>query len=360
MNNLIPLTVAFIFILSCKSKTEKIHASREDITESVYASGIVKSANQYQVFATVNGIIDQVFVSEGDTVTKGTPLLYISNETSKLQTQNAELAAAFSDFNANKNRLNELKITIDFAFNKLNNDSLQYIRQQNLFTQQVGSERDLEQSLLTYQNSKSTYQTAVLRYDELKKQLNFTSKQSKKNLLISQKLENDFTIRSEINGRVYNLLKEKGEMVTTQTPLAIVGDATHFKIELQVDEYDIVKVQKGQKIMLSLDSYRGEIFEATVEKINPIMNERTKTFTIEALFNKAPHTLYPNLTIEANIVIQTRKNTLTIPRNVLSDSNTVTQSDGSIVKVKTGLKDFKKVEILSGIDISDELIIPVK
>ena len=123
---------------------------------------------------------------------------------------------------------------------------------------------------------------------------------------------------------------------------------------------NIVRVQKGQKIMLSLDSYRGEIFEATVEKINPIMNERTKTFTIEALFKKAPHTLYPNLTIEANIVIQTRKNTLTIPRNVLSDSNTVTQSDGSIVKVKTGLKDFKKVEILSGIDISDELIIPIK
>ncbi len=88
------------------------------------------------------------------------------------------------------------------------------------------------------------------------------------------------------------------------------------------------------------------------------MNERTKTFMVEALFTKAPKILYPNLTVEANIVIQTKKNALTIPRNVLNNDNTVTKSNGDKVQVKTGLKDYNKVEILSGISASDELIIP--
>ncbi len=358
MNNRVFILALLLFGMGCKHKTATTHATTEDITASVYASGIVKSTNQYQVFATVNGIVEQVLVSEGDMVEVGTPVFYISNETSKLNTQNAELAAAYSDFNTNRNKLKELKVNIDFARAKLSSDSLQYVRQQNLFKQQVGSAFDLEQRLLAYQNSASTYQAALLRYDELYKQLNFASEQGKKNLLISKKQENDFTIKSEIKGKVYSLLKEKGEMVSLQTPLAIIGDASHFMLELQVDEYDIVRIAKGQKILVTLDSYKESVFEAKVEKIYPIMNERTKTFMVEALFTKAPQILYPNLTVEANIVIQTKKNALTIPRNVLSNDNTVTKSNGDKVQVKTGLKDYNKVEILSGISVSDELIIP--
>ena len=43
----------------------------EKITESVYASGIIKSKNQYQVYAAVSGLIQQILVSEGDVVKKG-------------------------------------------------------------------------------------------------------------------------------------------------------------------------------------------------------------------------------------------------------------------------------------------------
>ena len=45
--------IFFSFIISCKSKVEKIKPSIESISESIYASGIIKSKNQYQAFATV-------------------------------------------------------------------------------------------------------------------------------------------------------------------------------------------------------------------------------------------------------------------------------------------------------------------
>jgi multidrug efflux pump subunit AcrA (membrane-fusion protein) len=360
MNKVLGIILSTLIIVACKNKVEKIYATTEDITESVYASGIIKSENQYQVFAIVNGIVEKVFVQEGDTIIAGNPILSILNETSKLNKQNAELTAAYSDYNANQNKLNELKVTIDFARAKLLNDSQQFIRQQNLWKQQVGSQVDLEQRQLAFQNSRTAYQSALLKYDELQKQLRFVSQQSKKNLQISQKQENDFTVRSEINGRVYSILKEKGEFVTTQTPLAVLGDAKIFKLELQVDEYDIVKIQKGLPVIITLDSYKGEVFEAIISKINPIMNERTKTFTIEASFTKAPPELFPNLTVEANILLQSKKNILTLPRNMVSGDRTVTKSNGEKVSVITGLKDYQKIEILSGISADDELIVPVK
>jgi HlyD family secretion protein len=88
---------------ACKTKTENTRPTIEKITESVYASGIVKSKNQYQVFSTVNGIIQKIWVKEGDLVKKGDPLFTIENEISKLQSDNAKLAADFAAFNTQVN-----------------------------------------------------------------------------------------------------------------------------------------------------------------------------------------------------------------------------------------------------------------
>src|SRR4051794_22239207 len=107
-------TVLSVLLLfnSCKPKQEKIQPVIQDITESVYASGIVKSENQYQVFATINGLIQQVLVTEGDMVKKDQPIIRVINETSELTRQNAQLAAEYADVNANKDKLNELRMSI--------------------------------------------------------------------------------------------------------------------------------------------------------------------------------------------------------------------------------------------------------
>jgi multidrug efflux pump subunit AcrA (membrane-fusion protein) len=345
-------------LISCNNKTEKIKPTVSSISESIYASGIIKSKDQYQAFATVNGIIQNIFVSEGDTVSIGTPILSISNEAQKLNKENAELAEQFTDYNANQGKLNEAKLVIDFAKNKLKIDSALYFRQKNLWQQQVGTKVDLEQKELTYQNSKNAYFSSQVKYDDLKRQLNFTSLQSKKNYLISSKQESDFTLKSEINGVVYDLLKSKGEIVGLQTPLAVIGDSKHFILEMQVDEYDIFKIKKGLTVLITMDSYKGQVFEAKVSKIYPIMNERSKTFLVEAEFDHQPETLYPNVTFEANIVLQSKDNVILIPRHYLVNDSTVIKSNGDKVIVKTGLKDYQKIEIVSGITADDELLKP--
>lgn len=360
INKISRVFVLLILFASCKKKQESIVPAVENISESVYASGVIKSRNQYQVFSTVNGLLLQVFVTEGDTVKNGDPLFSIVNETAVLNKENAKLASDFAAANTNSDKVNESKINADLAKAKMDNDLLQLQRQRNLWAQDIGTRNEVDQRELAYKNAATNYEAARLRLNDLQKQLNFTSEQAKKSLAISSTIAKDYTIKSNVTGKVYSVLKEKGEMVNTQSPIAIIGDAGDFFLELQVDEYDIAKIRTGQKVLLSLDSYKGEVFEAVVTKINPLMNDRSRSFTVEANFISKPGVLFPNLTTEANIVIRVKKNVMTIPRNYLLDDNYVLDENKKKVKVATGLKDYQKVEIINGITVKTIIVKPGK
>jgi HlyD family secretion protein len=107
-----------------------------------------------------------------------------------------------------------------------------------------------------------------------------------------------------------------------------------------------------------MDSYKGKTFEAVLTRILPLMNEKTKSFTAEAVFVNSPDLLYPNLTFEANILIRTKENALTVPRNYLSEDSKLYLKSGKTVNVSTGLKDYQKIEITSGLKGDEEIILP--
>lgn len=198
-----------------------------------------------------------------------------------------------------------------------------------------------------------------MHLNDLEKQLTFLANQSKRNTQISSATMNDYTIKSEVVGRLYSFTKNIGEMVNTVNPIATIGDSNGFIVELEIDEFDISKIALGQKVIMSMDSHKGEVYEAEVSKIEPLMKEKSRSFTIEANFIKQPPQLYPNLSVEGNIIIQIKKNTITIPRNYLIDNSFVLIGKNK-VKVVTGIMDYDKVEILKGISISDEIYKPVK
>jgi multidrug efflux pump subunit AcrA (membrane-fusion protein) len=347
-----------LFLFSCKEKGERINPSFESISESVYASGIIKSENQYEGYAPVNGIIDSIYVNEGDIIKKGQPVLSISSKVPRLNEENAQLLAAYTDVHANEGKLREAKLLIELSRNKMRNDSLMYFRQKNLWQQQIGSKVELEQKELAYQNSRMSYFSSIVKYDDLKRQLYFNASQSRKNLLISGNLTDDYLLKSELDGMVFSINREKGEIVTTQTPLAVIGNPKKFILEMQVDEYDINKVHVGLLVEVSLDSYKGEVFEARVTRINPLMNQRSRTFVVEAEFVRKPRVLYPNTSFEANIVLASKTKAMLVPRNYVLGDSIVLKSNGKKAIVKTGLKDYQKIEIVSGITAQDELIPP--
>lgn len=73
----------------------------------------------------------------------------------------------------------------------------------------------------------------------------------------------------------------------------------------------------------------------------------------------APEILYPNLTVEANIIIQTKENALTMPRTFMVNDSTVLLKNNKLQKIKIGLKDYNKIEILEGINAETIILKPM-
>lgn len=352
------LLLLLVSVIACGKKKETIHPEIQSITQSVYASGAIKSRNQYQVFANSSGIIEKFFVTEDAIIKEGQPLLQLGNPATRLTEANSKIAADYNAYQNNINKLKELQYNIDVARQTMQNDSLLLARQRNLWQEKIGTKTEVEKRELSYSSSKANYDNALLRYEDARRQLTFAARQSKKQLEIAASQNSEMEVKSQVNGKVFSILKKTGEMVTPQTPIAIVGDTGHYYIELQVDEYDIALITTGQKIFITMDSYKGQVFEAAVTKIYPMMNERSKTFTVEALFTQLPEKMYANLSVEANILITTKDKALLIPRSYLIDDKYVVLASGEKRSVQTGLKDYQKVEILSGVTIQDAIVIP--
>lgn len=330
------------------------------ITESVYASGIIKSENQYTVYATVSGVLQKIKVTPGQTIAKGQALFQIESDKASLTTENARLAYQLSNENSRyiQDKIAEMETKVQMAKDKLVVDQSVYNRNKNIKQYKVISEVEYERVELTYKNSKSNYESAVKQLSQLKLQLKNDQSRNSNNLKISEKSQSDFEVKSAFSGELFDVLVKEGTLITSQMPLAVIGEKNKYLLELDVDENDMVKVILGQKIVVTLDSYKGEVFEAKVDKIYPIMDERSRTFKIEAHFDNPPAKLYPNLTAEANIIIQTKKNALTIPKSYLIDDKFVLVNENEKRQVKIGLNDYQNVEILEGLTAGETIYKP--
>lgn len=355
------LVLTFSLLMSCsKKETDEIQPKVGTITESVYASGVVKAENQYTVFSTVNGVLQKINVTVGQSITQGQSLFQIESEKAALNTENARLAYQLSQESNRyiQDKISEMETKVQIAKDRLALDQSVYNRNKNIKEYKVISEVEYERVELAYKNSKSNYESALKQLSQLRSQLKNEQSRNNINLKISEKSQSDFNVKSAFSGELFDVLVKEGTLVNSQTPLAIIGKKNAYVLELDVDENDMVRVAVGQKLVVTLDSYKGKVFDATVDKIYPIMDERSRTFKIEAHFDVPPAKLYPNLTAEANIIVTTKKNVVTIPKSYLVDEEYVLVNEDEKRKVKIGLSDYQNVEIIEGLSATETIYKP--
>lgn len=358
------LKTVYIFLLfwgltfGCGSEEDGIKARVGTITESVYASVTLQPDSMYDANAPISGIVDEVFVKEGDEINKGDALVKIKNEAPELSKQNAQLALelARSNYSGQSTVLQGLDQQLEIAKINLKLDSTNYKRQRRLWNQGIGTALELDNRKKAYEVSSKTYLNLLNEYERTKNELLTKLRQAQNDYKKAQVAENDFIIQSRLKGKVYDVLKEPGELVGPQEPVATVGLSDQFIIEMLVDEVDIAAVGIGQKALITLDAYPGEVFNAQVTRIYPRKNERTQTFLVESMFSQAPEVLYPGLSGEANILIQQTENALILPKRYVANGQVKT--DDGFVAVETGLESMEDIQVVSGIDSATLIYLP--
>ncbi len=348
------------FCAGCGKQQGTITPTVGSITESVYASGLVKARGQYQVYPTVSGTVLQLLVHEGDTVKAGQSLMRLDDRTSSYATSSADAQLRLLEANVREEGpvLTRLRATVDQARDKYTLDSTNYKRQQALWAQGVGSQAELDQRHLAFTTSKAAFDAARKALAESREQLRTELAVARNTAAASAAGSDDHRPKSLIDGIVYDLTIEPGELATPQRPVAVIGSAGDLYMELEVDEFDIRRVEPGQKVFITLDSYGKQAFGAEVSRIIPLMNERSRTFKVEAAFTQRPPVLYPNLTVEASIVIDTKEKAMLVPSPYIVDGHFVLTKPDEKTPVTIGARDLQQVEILEGITPGTKLYLP--
>jgi multidrug efflux pump subunit AcrA (membrane-fusion protein) len=171
--------------------------------------------------------------------------------------------------------------------------------------------------------------------------------------------ENNF-IRSDCNGIIYHTMIEQGEVVHLNEPLALVGDAQNRIVQLAVDQQDINKIKPGQLVLVKTDITGDTIYKASVIKIYSLMNETQQSFRVDATFNENFSYPFIHNAVEANIVVNEKKNALVIPRNAIEGKDSLwikTNDKTQKIKVETGIKSTDYIEIVNGIVENTKVVI---
>ncbi len=349
-------------LASCayRADQESTRGQVRDLTEAVYASVTIRPETTYHPQTSRSGIIEEIFVREGDLVAKGDILFQLSispDVGNRLTNAQLNLGEAKANFLGKNNLLRNIETEIESVRQQLALDSTNLARQQRLWNQNIGKKIDLDRASRTYQTTLS--QLRVLEYNHSQSLMSLENNYRKAASLVATEREHfaDFTVAAKMDGRVYRIHKEIGELISPQEQFAEIGSADDFLIEMDIDEVDITRISLGDTVVVALEAYPNEVFTAQINTISPMKDELTQTFRVESQFIHNPEKLYNGLSGEASIIADQRKRALLIPTDYLLRGNRVLTIDGE-KGVKVGVKNMEFVEILSGIDSTIVILKP--
>jgi HlyD family secretion protein len=260
---------------------ETIKVERGNISNTVTATGTIEAVTSVDVGTQVSGIIDKVFVDFNQRVKKGQMLALIDKQQLEAQRQQSEASLAQA----------QAQLTYQEA---------NYNRLKALFEKKLIAQSDYDQALYNYDNAKANVKNAKSSYDKTLVNLNYAN------------------ITSPIDGVVLNRAVEEGQTVAasfnTPTLFTIVNDLTQMEVETSVDEADIGKVKKGQRVEFTVDAYSDIKFEGEVAEVRlqPTTTNNVVTYNVILSAPNPDEKLMPGMTASATIYVEERANTLVL------------------------------------------------
>jgi multidrug efflux pump subunit AcrA (membrane-fusion protein) len=354
-------TAMLLSLLGCSHKNE-IRPERRDIVDAVFGSGHLENKNQYTVMANTEGFVKNAYVVDGDTVKVGQRLFQLDNSVQQTQVQNAiqNLTYAQSNASLGSPQIEQLKLQIAQAVQKLNVDSANYGRYSRLVKTHAVSNIDYDNARLTYQSSAASLKQLQKSLADLQHTLNLNVDNARANYDIQKENNNYNILASKAAGVVMNVNKKVGDYIKKGDAVAVLGTG-RIIIKLDIAESDITRLKLGERVLISLNSQQDRTYEASISKIYPSFNTTDQAFIAEAEFKTAPAQVLNGTQLQANIIIQTKKNALMIPSYcIINDHYVMLKGGKEKKKVNTGIRTLEWTEITGGISESDVLTTPKK
>ena len=361
-------------------ETKKI--TRLDIIETVSATGKIQPEVEVKISSEVSGEIIELPIIEGQQVKKGDLLVRINPDIYQ------------SSLNRVQASLQNVKANLNQAEASLTEAKASYQRNKQLFEKGIISKSDWDKAISSYEIALANRESAYYGV----KSASATVNEALDNL-------NRTTIYAPMAGTISKLDVELGERVVgTQqmagTEILRVANLSNMEVEVDVNENDIVKVTIGDSTLVEVDAYLKKQFEGVVTEISnsadgvlsadQVTNFKVKVRITEDSYKdlvEGKPAYYspfrPGMTATVDIITDQRNNAINVPISAIAIKTDTTSTkrkskdlenliekpekfecvfikNGDTAElrvVKTGIQDDSNIEITSGLEEGDEVIV---
>ncbi|PUZ23842.1 RND family efflux transporter, MFP subunit [Chitinophaga costaii] len=358
LSRLLPVCISLTALCACGGN-KGITPQHRDITEMVFASGVLEAYDQYNLTAQQDGYLVQLKFNEGDLVNKGQPLAVIDNHQNILNARSAEELHGIAARNTQPNApaLLQIQANIQSAEAKLQLDQQQADRYQRLYQHNSVSRLEYENAQLAAVSSKAALDALREQYNNQK--INAQQQEVSQRFIsgVNQVTQEQNQIKAVTSGRIYQKQKQLGDYVRKGDVIAVIGDPELIYAKLNVDETNMAKLKEGQPVVIRLNTNKSKTYQATIHQILPSFDAASQSFLVKAYFTDSLDFRIAGTQLEANVITGEKKNALVIPRAYLQYGNTVLLKKGrQKTTVQTGIVSSDWVEILGGINENTVLI----
>lgn len=292
---------------------------RGKFTDEVKAFGNVQPMNSVVVTPEVDGIISEVFVSEGDYVEAGTTLLTIRNDSLDKAVREADI-----QLRSARTQLSSAKENYATAYNAY------YADQTDLAT--VNSAADaVDSAQLALETAQSAYDDAVATADKR---------------TVTAPASGTIVVMNAVEGAAVGSGAGAGAAATVSSgasgSLITIGDLSQMTVSVQVNEMDISKVSVGQAARATFSALPNVELDATVTRIATVSSSDAQgaipgyggsvvTYAVDLLIPNPDPALKPGMTASVTISSTDIPDALMLPLSAVNG-----EGDQATVSVVTG------------------------
>jgi len=352
-------------------------ARHEDIVNTIVTNGKIEPDEDFQAHAPLATTVNKIYVHEGDVVKKGQLLVRLDDANARATAAKAlaQLRAAEADLNSvgaggtHEEVLNNqaalVKAHADEDSAKRNLDSMRRLKEsgaasdaevqnaENTFKQAQANAQVLEQKLKGGRYSRQEVERVKAQAGE-----------ASATYEAAQDLLNNSNIKAPRDGMVYALPVRESAYVNAGDLIVGVADLKRIQVRAFVDEPDIGRLAKGQRVDVTWDAIPGRIWRGTITRIpTSVSLQGSRTVgQVTAGVDNGDLKLLPNVNVNVTVITAEHPNALTVPREaVRQDKNgsrfvfRVENEELKRVPVDTAVSSLTRIEIAKGLREGDRV-----
>lgn len=344
------ILIGIIFSVTKNSGNNEVEytfskVSKGSVESSISESGEIVSTGTVEMTSTINGIVKDIFVENGDIVKRGDKLFSVTSTASEEERSAAysTYKSAVSNLESAKNTHQSKQTTVERVYDEISGhdeDEPFEIKEQR-----VTAETARDNAYLSVVSAEAALSKAWFIYQSTI----------------------DGTIKATSDGMVANLSVASGQQVNSQESALLIISESETWAKISVTENDVIGIKPGQESELLVDAFPSEKITGEVKRVDSVgtIVSNVVTFNVYILLDSTNINLMPSMTVSVDIMTDKKNDILVVPNSAIKPYQgskavqILDKNSGQVLymPIKVGLVGALKSEVIRGLKEGQEIIV---